>query len=113
MRKKWFVASMLAVLACFAIPHPGEAEAPSPSWGKETFQKRCGGCHSPDRDKEGPRLRGGYGRPSGSVSSFNYSAALKGAHVRWDAEPLGKRLAAPGTPVPAFHTTFPLCQNAF
>jgi cytochrome c len=70
--KQWFVTATLAFLAGFAIPHPGAAESPSPLRGKETFEKRCGGCHSLDRDKEGPRLRGVYGRTSGSVSSFNY-----------------------------------------
>ena len=105
--KKWFVASLPVVLACFTIPHPGEAEAPSISRGKETFEKRCGGCHSLDRDKEGPRLRGVYGRPSGSVSSFNYSTVLKSAHINWDAESLDKWLTDPDKVVPdtdmAFH----------
>jgi cytochrome c len=107
MGKKWFVASILAILACLAIPHPGEAEAPSFSRGKETFEKRCGGCHSLDHDKEGPRLRGVYGRVSGSVSSFNYSTALKSAHISWDAESLDKWLTDPDKVVPdtdmAFH----------
>jgi cytochrome c len=107
MRKKWLVASLLAVMACFAIPHPGQAEAPSPSRGKETFEKRCGGCHSLDRDKEGPRLRGVYGRQAGSVSSFSYSTALKNAHITWDGESLDKWLADPDKVVPdtdmAFH----------
>ena len=107
MRKKWFVALVLAVLACFAIPHPGEAEAPSSSRVKETFEKRCGACHSLVRDKEGPRLRDAYNRPSGSVSSFNYSTALKGAHISWDAESLAKWPADPDKVVPdsdmAFH----------
>jgi cytochrome c len=107
MRRKCLVASILAVLACFTIPRPGKAEAPSPSRGKETFEKRCGGCHSLDRDKEGPRLRGVYGRPAGSVSSFNYSTALKSAHISWDAESLDKWLADPDKVAPdtdmAFH----------
>ena len=107
MRKKWFFASILAVLACFTIPHPGKAEAPSPSRGKETFEKRCGGCHSLDRDKEGPRLRGVYGRPAGSVSSFSYSTALKSAHITWDAVSLDKWLTDPDKVAPdtdmAFH----------
>jgi cytochrome c len=107
MRQKWLVASLLAVLACFAIPHPGQAEAPSPSRGKETFEKRCGGCHSLDRDKEGPRLRGVYGRQAGSVSSFSYSTALKNAHITWDAESLDRWLTDPEKVVPdtdmAFH----------
>ena len=107
MGKKWFVPSILAILACFTIPHPGEAEDPSISRGKETFEKRCSGCHSLDRDKEGPRLRGVYGRPSGSVSSFNYSTVLKSAHITWDAESLDKWLTDPDKVVPdtdmAFH----------
>jgi cytochrome c len=111
MRKKWLVGSILAVLACFTIPHPGQAEAPSLSRGKETFEKRCGGCHSLDRDKEGPRLRGVYGRISGSVPSFNYSTALKSAHISWDAGSLDKWLADPDKVVPdsdmAFHVDKP------
>jgi cytochrome c len=107
MGNKWFVPSILAILACFTIPHPGEAEAPSPSRGKETFEKRCGGCHSLDRDKEGPRLRGVYGRQSGSVSSFNYSTVLKSAQITWDAASLDKWLTDPDKVVPdtdmAFH----------
>jgi cytochrome c len=106
MKKTWFV-SILAILACFTIPHQGEAEDRSPSRGKETFEKRCGGCHSLDGDKEGPRLRGVYGRPSGSVSSFNYSTVLKNAHITWDAESLDKWLMDPDKVVPdtdmAFH----------
>jgi cytochrome c len=99
MKKTWFV-SILSILACFTIPHQGEAEAPSPSRGKETFEKRCSGCHSLDRDKEGPRLRGVYGRVSGSVSSFNYSTVLKSAHITWDAESLDKWLTDPDKVVP-------------
>jgi cytochrome c2 len=56
------------------------------SSGKDLFEKRCSGCHSLDRDKEGPRLAGVYGRAAGSVASFNYSDALKNSHITWDAE---------------------------
>ena len=107
MGKKWLVPSILAILASVTISHPGEAEAPSISRGKETFEKRCGGCHSLDGDKEGPRIRGVYGRVSGSVSSFNYSTVLKSAHINWDAESLDKWLTDPDKVVPdtdmAFH----------
>ena len=107
MRNKWFVVLIPAVLASFTIPHTGAAEGPSLSRGKETFEKRCGGCHSLDRDKEGPRLRGVYGRSAGSVSSFSYSIALKSAHFSWDADSLDRWLADPDKVVPdsdmAFH----------
>jgi cytochrome c len=60
--------------------------------GKQLFEKRCTGCHSLDQNKEGPRLRNVYGRTAGSVSTFNYSEALKSAHVTWDDASLNKWL---------------------
>lgn len=80
----------------------------SPDVGqKELFEKRCGGCHSLDRDKEGPRLRGVYGRAAGAVDSFQYSAALKEAKITWDDRSLDQWLADPEKLAPgndmAFH----------
>jgi len=60
--------------------------------GKELFEKRCGGCHALDRDKEGPRLRGVYGRVAGSVDSFQYSDALKKSKITWTEGTLDKWL---------------------
>ena len=60
--------------------------------GKELFVKRCGGCHALDRDKEGPRLQGVYGRVAGSVHSFQYSDALKKSKITWTEETLNKWL---------------------
>jgi cytochrome c len=68
------------------------ADTPS---GKELFERRCTGCHALDHDKEGPRLGGVYGRAAGAVASFNYSEALKNAHITWGAEALGQWLADP------------------
>ncbi len=55
---------------------------------KELFEKRCSGCHALDRDKEGPRLRGVYGRVAGSVESFQYTDALKKSKITWSDEML-------------------------
>jgi cytochrome c len=68
--------------------------------GKELFEKRCTGCHALDNDKEGPRLRGVFGRTSGTVESFSYSDALKKAAIRWDADSLDRWLTDPGKVVP-------------
>src|SRR5580698_9336599 len=77
------------------------------SSGKDLFERRCSGCHSLDRDKEGPRLGGVYGRVAGSVASFNYSDALKNSRITWDENSLQKWLAGPDKVVPetdmAFH----------
>ena len=50
---------------------------------KALFEKRCGGCHAVDRDKEGPRLGGVYGRTAGTLDSFQYSDALKKSRLVW------------------------------
>jgi cytochrome c len=85
----------LAAAAIVLITVPGPVNAQADAHGKDLFDRRCGGCHALDRDKEGPRLRGVYGRKSGSVPSFQYSAALKNASVTWDAASLDKWLADP------------------
>ena len=75
--------------------------------GKALFEKRCGGCHALDRDKEGPRLGGVYGRTAGSIDSFQYSDALKKSKLKWAADTLDKWLTDPEKLVPnndmAFH----------
>ena len=82
------IALLLATLLVRATP----GHAQDPASGKELFERRCGGCHSLDRDKEGPRLRDVYGRVSGTVPSFKYSDALKSARITWNAETLDKWL---------------------
>jgi cytochrome c len=69
--------------------------AQSAPGGKELFEKRCGGCHALDRDKEGPRLGGVFGRAAGSVASFEYSEALKNAKIMWTVKNLEAWLADP------------------
>jgi len=73
---------------------------------KALFEKRCGGCHALDRDKEGPRLGGVYGRTAGSVASFQYSDALKKSRVKWTEETLNKWLTDTEQLVPNNDMTF-------
>jgi cytochrome c len=80
--------------------------AQTPASGKELFEKRCGGCHALDRDKEGPRLRGVYGRVAGSLDSFKYSDALKKSKITWTDERLDKWLTDTEKLVPDNDMTF-------
>ena len=91
---------MLLVLAIMpglsnSLSAPGKSEDAlgDPKHGEELFQKRCGACHSLDREKEGPRLRGVFGRKAGTVATFNYSNALKSANFSWNARSLNQWLA--------------------
>lgn len=74
--------------------------------GKALFEKRCGGCHALDRDKEGPRLGGVYGRTAGSLDSFGYSDALKKSKVKWTEDTLDKWLTDTEKLVPGNDMTF-------
>jgi cytochrome c len=74
--------------------------------GKQVFEHRCTGCHSLDENREGPRLRGVFGRTSGSVPDFGYSAAVKQAHITWNDVSLERWLSDPDTLVPANNMEF-------
>jgi cytochrome c len=73
---------------------------------KALFEKRCGGCHAVDRDKEGPRLAGVYGRPAGAVDSFQYSDALKKSRIVWSDATLDSWLTDTEKVVPNNDMTF-------
>lgn len=74
--------------------------------GRQTFQRRCTGCHSLDENREGPRLRGVFGRQSGSVPDFDYSIALRQTHIRWDEASLARWLTDPDAFVPGNNMEF-------
>ena len=68
--------------------------------GKQMFEKRCTGCHALDNEKTGPRLRGVYGRPAGSIASFPYSEAVRKSGVTWNSSSLDKWLTDPDAFIP-------------
>jgi cytochrome c len=77
-----------------------------PTRGNEVFGKRCTGCHALTQNREGPRLQGVYGRTSGVVAAFGYSAALRQAHIVWNDLSLERWLADPDTFVPGNNMEF-------
>ena len=85
------IAIVLLLLALVVFPKISQA-AQDADQGRQLFEKRCTGCHSLDRNKEGPRLQGVFGRPAGTAPDFNYSAALKSAHFVWNEERLNQWL---------------------
>lgn len=66
----------------------------------EQLYSRCIGCHSPDRNRTGPRHCDLLGRVSGTVPGYDYSDAMKSANILWNAETLNAFLQSPMTEVP-------------
>lgn len=89
-----------------AVPVSGVSGRGDAVRGRDVFERRCVGCHSLDSDREGPRLRGVFGRTSGSVRGFPYSAAMAKAGIAWDEASLEKWLADPDALVPGNNMEF-------
>jgi cytochrome c len=68
--------------------------------GQQAYEARCGGCHSVDADRIGPRHAGVIGRRAGSVPGFAYSDALRKSGLVWDAALVERWLANPEALVP-------------
>ena len=92
---------MLLALSAAEVPSKEEQ-------GKALFARRCSGCHAPDLNKEGPRLRGVFGRDAASIPDFAYSEALKKVRIRWDEATLEQWLSDPDTMVPDTDMAFSL-----
>jgi cytochrome c len=105
-RKPYILGAILAAFALLVAGTSVFAAGQSTGGGKELFEKRCGGCHALDRDKEGPRLRGVYGRVAGSVDSFQYSDALKKSKITWTDKTPEKWLTDTEKLVPSNDMTF-------
>jgi len=71
----------------------------SPEAGNQIYAS-CIACHSPERNRTGPRHCGLFGRKSGSVSGFEYSTAMREASIIWNTETLDRFLESPLTIVP-------------
>ena len=104
--KTGWLTLCVALLCTLALPRLARTQ--NAEHGKDLFERRCSGCHALDNEKEGPRLRGVYGRASGSVSSFKYSDALKAAHITWDATSIDKWLTDPEKFIPNNDMAFQL-----
>lgn len=74
--------------------------------GKVVFEKRCTGCHALDQNREGPRLRGVYGRTAGTVKDFDYSDPLRKSQIVWNEAALERWLAGPESMVPGVNMDF-------
>lgn len=91
----------VGLLALVAVPRPGAA-ADDVAVGKMLYENKCGGCHSIDSERVGPRHRNVVGRPVASVAGYDYSPALRKLGGTWTSARLdqwlrGTQKMAPGS----------------
>ena len=81
----------------------GSANAVGPAAeGRTLYQNQCGGCHSVETNRIGPRHRGVVGRRIAGVPNYDYSPALKKLDGVWTPARLdswlsGTQKMAPGS----------------
>ena len=83
-------STFLILLSSSAVPQePARAGADAGS-GQLIFNNACRTCHTTKEgdNRLGPNLHNIIGRKAGSLPSFGYSSAMKGADFVWDKEKL-------------------------
>jgi cytochrome c len=87
---------MLASAGALYMPLTAYAQGDAAA-GEKVFA-HCVPCHSnkPGENKFGPSLAGVVGRKSGTEPGYNYSSAMKGLNLTWDATNLDEYLQGPG-----------------
>ncbi len=91
------LAGLLAVVAARAGTASDDVAA-----GRTLYLNTCGGCHSVDTNRIGPRHRNVVGRAVASVEDYDYSPALRKLGGKWTPARLdqwlsGTQKMAPGS----------------
>ena len=95
-------STFLILLSSSAVPQePARAGADAGS-GQLIFNNACRTCHTTKEgdNRLGPNLHNIIGRKAGSLPTFGYSSAMKGADFVWDKEKLDSFIAKPDEVVP-------------
>lgn len=96
----------LAPAAAFAQPSPLVAE------GEMLYAGKCGGCHSLDQNRVGPKHRGVVGRKVASVPDYDYSPAIKKLGGVWTPERIDQWLQGPQAMAPGAKMFFKVTDAA-
>jgi cytochrome c len=96
----------LTPAAALTQPDPHGAD------GQMLYDSKCGGCHSLDENRVGPKHRGVVGRKVASASGYDYSPAIKTLGGVWTAERIDQWLQGPQAMAPGAKMFFQVSDPA-
>jgi len=97
------------VFAILALAGMGQAQAQDVAAGEKTFAQ-CKACHQigeKAKNAVGPVLNGLFGRKSGTVPSYTYSAANKNSGITWDEAIFAEYIKNPKAKIPGTKMIYP------
>ena len=89
-------------VALLAVAGSGEVRAQDAAAGEKVFGV-CKACHQigeTAKNSVGPSLNGLFGRKSGTVAGYNYSAANKDSGITWDEATFREYIKDPKAKIP-------------
>ena len=101
-------AALLIVLSALQA-----ASAQDLSAGERSYNK-CRACHQVGETAKngvGPELNGLFGRHTGAVEGYSYSAANKGANITWDEATFAEYIKDPKGKIPGTKMVFAGIKN--
>jgi cytochrome c len=102
-------ALLMSALCVSASP----AAAQDVAAGERSWNK-CRACHQigeSAKNAVGPLMNGLFGRHSGSIEGYNYSAANKNSGITWDEAVFAEYIKDPKAKIPGTKMTFAGIKN--
>ncbi|MGX1740363.1 c-type cytochrome [Bosea sp. NPDC055353] len=96
-----------------ALSFSQSANAQDAAAGERSFNK-CRACHQVGETAKngvGPELNGLFGRHTGAVEGYSYSAANKGANITWDEATFAAYIKDPRAKIPGTKMVFAGIKN--
>lgn len=103
-------AALLMSAICVSA---GPAAAQDVAAGERSWNK-CRACHQIGENAKnavGPVMNGLFGRHSGSIEGYNYSAANKNSGITWDEAVFAEYIKDPKAKIPGTKMTFAGIKN--
>jgi cytochrome c len=99
-------AVFLAPIGAIAQPRSNLAD------GQMLYESKCGGCHSLDANRIGPKHRGVVGRKVASAPDYDYSPAIRKLAGVWTQDRIDRWLQGPQAMAPGTKMYFQVSDPA-